>query len=386
MSRRVNSRAGRALLFVAMLLGGALALILVDACTIINGLTVGQDGGAVGDAADGGDSAVDPCVHTYPPAPRPPEPNSLPGSELFVAVATDVSFGIDGGAFEAISFDLDGLCTCFPHEDTCKPNLGEKTKCDQLGGGQDNAAQELFRQAKNASLDLQQDAKESVEKGGRAILIRVDGYNGLPNDPEVSVSVLVSPGHFVADVKTQPSYSTADLWSVDMKAVYDKGGILIPFDTKTGYVVDGTLVVGPISISVPVADVALLTVSAAVLVGKIEPAPGGGFTLGEARFAGRWSNTEAAKVLGSFERQTGTGAICDGTDDQNVGLYKFFKQSVCQASDLRALPKDDRQGLACDAISMAVTFKGKPASLGTPREVIASTACATATIDCSTAD
>lgn len=380
-------RKHRGLFIVLMLLAGAGALSLEGACTIVNGLSVPEAASAAGDGGgDGGDAAVDPCKHARPPAPPAIDPKAPAGSEIMIIVAKELSFGIDGGSFEPISYDLDGLCTCFPHPDSCTPNTKPtpKPKCDDLGGGQDNAGQPLIKEAKEqGKLDFQKAANDSVVGGGRAVIIRVQDYNGLPNDPEVRASVLVSPGLFNGDVPMTPTFTATDRWSIDKKAAYDKNGSLIPFDTKPGYVSGGNLVVGPLDVSLPVSNLAVITLSSALLVAKIVDLPGGGHSLGEIRVAGRWSIAEALRVAGSFEAKVDAGRICENTDATSMLLLAFFQTRICEASDIRASPGDDGKGKACDAVSIAVRVQASPASLGALRTVDTTGYCANVVLDCS---
>jgi hypothetical protein len=368
----VNARARRAFFVLVMLLAAAGVLFLIDACTIVNGLVVGSptEGGgpSLSDAADAGNPDADPCTHTRPPGPAPRDPNEVSGAEVFAIVVRDISFGIDGGTLEPISFDLDGLCTCFPHPDSCKlprPLKPGDVKCDNGGGGQDNAAQDLLKEALTAKFTLEADANESVDAGARAVLLHVSAYNGLANDSDVRVGVLVSPGlEDQLGNRIQPTYTTADEWTLDDKTITVRNGFTLPNTTVGGYVVNKTLVVNSVDISMPISTVALVTLRKSVLVAKIIDAPGGGHTLGEMSFAGRWSIADATKVLGSFSKDVGGEPICTDPDPQSVALYDFAKGRICEAADLRADPADDSTGKECDAVSIAVRARGAPAMLG----------------------
>ena len=368
-------------------------LFVVDACTIVNGLVVdvGESGPAPSvDAGDASDGAVDPCVHARPPSAPPFDPTAPQGAEVFVVVATAADFGIRAnGMFEAISFDLDGVCTCLvppgmkPVPGSCNPNGDPKTlmQCD-TAGGEDNGAQGILNEAVQANLDFAKASSESVNTGGRSILIRVQDYNGQPNDSEVRVSVLVSPGLYdAAGTKTMtPTFTTADTWSVDMAVTTDRGnGVIVPNVTTPGYVVDSVLVVNPPSISLPVSQVAVLTMTSPVMTAKVV-AVAGGHTLGDVAVAGRWSVAEAIRVVGSFEPSVGAGRLCEKPAFQ--AIYDPLKQRICQAADLRSLPADDNKGKDCDAVSVAVKVTGKPASLGPQRVVDTTGYCADAGVTC----
>lgn len=380
-------RLSRQALFVVLVLSfGILALLLIDACSIVDGLVVAEPGEASSSEA-GADASADPCAHTLPPARAPREPSEPPGDELMVVVATNIGFGVtaDGGR-EQLSFDLDGVCTCaFQQPDSCKPNGGAPQRCDDVGGA-DNAAQAIFAEARSANLSFEKDTNESVTGGRRAVLIRVQGYNGQANDSEVRVGVLVSPGLFDGSGKNvAPTLTKSDQWAIDDKSADERDGVIIPRFTFAGYVVANELVVDALQISVPVSEVSTITLADAKLVATIEPAPGGGHTLGEARFAGRWSIAEATRVVGSVERSNGTGRLCEATAQSSFADYSLFqvlKARVCEAADLRANPAEDGRGQSCNAISVAVGIRGAPASLGKLRPVDSTGFCAQVVNDC----
>src|SRR3954468_17449813 len=101
----------RPLLVAALaLLGGSLLLIAIDACTIVNGLTVPEDAATAADVApdvDVDSAPVDPCAHAR--IPPPPSTPDLPVEQTIVVVARH--FGVataDGGP--PAGFDLDNAC------------------------------------------------------------------------------------------------------------------------------------------------------------------------------------------------------------------------------------------------------------------------------------
>lgn len=392
MMLRNDRRSRRASVALAMALCAICALFGADACTIVNGFTVEPKSSDV-DSGDAGTPDVDTCKHELEPKPKPNAPSSDSDSEQMIIVTKDITLGIPptGDQFEPISFDLDGFCTCYPHPESCRSNVRDNPKpvCDfDGGGGQDNAGQPLLSRAVLASpeFDFSKQANDSVDGGGRAVLIYVDGYNGQPDDAKVEVGVLVSPGLYdTSNKRVVPTFTTADQWSVDMQSAFDKDGKLIPLVLiRNAYVTGNKLVARLASISVPVGEIALLQLTDAIFVATIVPVAGGGHTLSETRFAGRWSIKEASRVIGSFEASKGAGRICDKakTDVQTAALYSFVKGYLCDAADLRQTPSDDGKGLVCDAISLAVKSGAAPARLGKLRLVPKDATCVDATIDC----
>lgn len=388
MTRRVR----RSLAALAVASGSVFALFATDACTIVNGLTVDSNPNGT-DASDAGPPDVDTCKHAFETKQKDGAPSSESDSEQIIVVTKDITLGIpsSGDDFEPISYDLDGFCTCAPHPESCKSNIKDNPKpaCDvDGGGGQDNAGQPLLSRAVIASpeFDFAEAANESVNTGGRAVLIYVDGYNGQPDDAKVEVGVLVSPGLFdTADKRVTPKFDASDEWSVDKQSAFDKDGKLIPLTLiRNAYVAGNTLVARLDTITVPVGEIALLQLSDAIFEGKIQALPGGGHTITETRFAGRWAIKEAARVIGSFEASRDAGRICETakTDLQTAALYDFVKGYLCDSADLRVSPSDDGKGLLCDAISLAVKSGAAPAKLGKLRVVPKDVTCADASIDC----
>lgn len=388
----MTRRARRSLAALAVACGSVFALFATDACTIVNGLTVESDASG-GDASDAGPPDVDTCKHAFETKQKAGAPSSDLDTEQIIIVTKDITLGIppSGDDFEPISYDLDGFCTCYPHPESCISNIKENPKpaCDfDGGGGQDNAGQALLSRAAIASSEFNfaAAANESVNKGGRAVLIYVDGYNGQPDDAKVEVGVLVSPGLLdAADKRMKPTFTASDQWSVDMQSAFDKDGKIIPLVLiRNAYVAGNTLVARLDDVTVPVGEVALLRLSDAIFEAKIVALPGGGHTITETRFAGRWAIKEAARVIGSFEASRDAGRICETAkkDLQTAALYEFVKGYLCDAADLRVAPREDGRGLACDAISLAVKSSAAPAKLGKLRVVPKDVTCEDATIDC----
>lgn len=92
--------------------------------------------------------------------------------------------------------------------------------------------------------------------------------------------------------------------------------------------------------------------------------------------AGRWPITSAATALGQMD-------VGDGVPACELPLFGASLASACNASDIRANPKDDGQDLACDAISLAIPFKAGEGSMGSLLPVVTTRACPDAgTVSC----
>jgi hypothetical protein len=89
------------------------------------------------------------------------------------------------------------------------------------------------------AIDLDTEVSGALEHGRWGVLVRVSGWNGGPDDPEVEVAIHTSPGLVGGSA---PDWSGADTWVpyVDVDA---EGLRPFALDGLVGYVTGGTLVV-----------------------------------------------------------------------------------------------------------------------------------------------
>ncbi|MCA9585634.1 MAG: hypothetical protein KC657_09770 [Myxococcales bacterium] len=343
-----------------------------DGCTIVNGLRVPEDAGLdVATVDAGSDADASGCVGARPPPPPPPGPPS--GSGLFVSVLRDFNFGLrTDGLNPSLGFNLDGVCTC-PAPGSC---VAKTVTCDD-DQGRDYSAWRLITRAKDATYDLEKTLNDQVTTGGPSILVFVQDYNGMADDPEVTVAALASPGLFDAagTTKLTPTFTASDAWSVsDTQVVVYQGTTLPkPSSLVRGYVKDRTLV-AETPLTLRFNTNVRMVLSQALIVAKITEVDGGGFALGEGTVAGRWPTRDAIESLGSIAI-AGT-PICD-----TPALLDEVRATICGAADLSADPAaaGDRP---CDAVSAAMTMRGVPASLGPPRTVVDTVTCSDAGLEC----
>src|SRR6187401_2913831 len=97
MGRGGDAMMRRKLLVIASaLLAGSALLAVIDACTIVNGLTVPADAAVIDVAEAAADTGpFDPCDHARPPL-EPLVPD-LPGDHTIIVVARSFHLGGDGG-------------------------------------------------------------------------------------------------------------------------------------------------------------------------------------------------------------------------------------------------------------------------------------------------
>ena len=207
------------LALLCALLAGSSLLVAVDACTIVNGLTVPEDAAAqreTGASDAGSDGPIDPCMHAYPP-PKPSAADTPTDLSILVA-AKRFTLGTPVGSIPP-GLDLDNACSCPPAvPDTC---VGKKDHCDAVGG-RDNAAGSLFNTLLGApgpqKIDFDERINSGIRAGRNTILLGVDHFNGTNDDPDVSVSVYATVGLLDGSGNNvAPTFTDADRWALDAR-------------------------------------------------------------------------------------------------------------------------------------------------------------------------
>jgi len=350
-------------------IGLALASVsAVAACTIVNGLEVQSPAGAdaSSDAADEVDSNV--CPHALPP----PKPSATGpgGSEIFVTALVSFDLGNrDGGDPVIYGFDLDNTCSCQGQPESCKSSGGKQ--CDLEGGLDDNGAGLAQLIQTLGGPDLSAEGAQNFKSGARGILMWVAGYNGLPDDDSVQVSLLVSPG---TDDGGAPSFDGGDSWAVTDDQVTGGRGTLVPKTYSTGYVANGTLVVqGTFDVDL----VAGGRLSLAGYVSGTIAKRDGSFYLSRGVVAGRSSIATTIRVIGGITKDG--KKLCDPGSEK---LFATLKSGVCGRADIMADPAGDGKDRACDGLSLGMGFVGAPAQFGSVRPQDSTPYCADADLSC----
>ncbi len=331
------------------------------------GATGGGGATAAGGGGAGGDSQCDSA--TYPDAP-----GATGGDELL-----DLAFAlrrVDLGEEDIDNrpgFDLDRVCSCctdcVAEQDHCQPpSYADATKlCDAAADGsshnqgRDNALAQVIESfgelgdqipAGTASMN------DRIASGQWSMLIRVSGYNGLPDDDNVTVSLFTTDG-----LGSAPQWTGAEPWPVRTDS------LLPTYDTFTNPL-DAATVLN-----------ATAYVSAGRLVGVFDGSGGdqnrlslsleGGFSLSltyaifsadlvkegsywaleEGTLGGLWALAEVFETLSAIRPP-----LC--TDDF---VYGIFKDRLCEYVDGRAGPPGP--GL-CDSISFGLWFEADAITFG----------------------
>lgn len=349
---------------------GLPVLALASGCELVAGLsgdkTIAKPSDAGLDAPmDAPPDATQGCAHaTYPP---PPAVMSAGGSLDFVSAlyTMDVGESQPPGTLN-IGLDLDKTCTCEGEPTSCaNPSWIPKGKvyCDGLDGRDNGFARlfALFSLALGMGNFGSPRFTQRAQHGDWSLLIRVRGYNGLPDDDQVEVSVYPTTGF--AGTGMSPNWDGNDAWPIPSSSVSDgktgKPDLDSPIATDANaWVTNGTVVA-----SLKAADLllgaetsrVLITLTAGVVMGKLTKGPKG-YQIDDGIIAARWKTSDAFAALGTFINSKGD-PFC--TDDF---YYSGAKTQLCSLVDIRSTlggPTDP-----CDALSLGISFTAQPAKLG----------------------
>jgi hypothetical protein len=287
-------------------------------------------------------------------------------------------------AWQDLGLDLDGLCTSSPTcpadapEGSCKPTKGavayDGNYCrDNTFGRLEVTAANI--QEVGGKYGLNDDAFNcALCTGAYNFIIKVSGYNGLPNDDEIRIDLYPSPGLesplpwdcSKKDWRTHPCFTSFLPWYIrDTAVTQPTGGPALPdavlADPKA-YVRDG-YVVGQLPANVlfwfptiagrktDVATAFPLRMTSGVITGKLKKAADGTWSVEDGTIAGRALYTD---VLQGF-RLIG---FCES--DPNYALMQTFLESNL---DILGDGKVD-PSRTCDAISVGISYTATEATAG----------------------
>lgn len=298
--------------------------------------------------------------------PDKPPASTTGGNTELVGVVRTFSFISSApktaGKPPTLGLDLDGLCTCPTDPPACRPPRGREAPCDFPGTGIDNAAGRLLAAIYPSNPAPQdQDAVNSLDVTKGGLLIRVQGYNGRPDDADVTVSLYNVVGLLGdADGGATPRFDGTDSFAVDEQQLLSAVSLGSRFNDTAAYVKDGVLVakldvdlrfVLPESLGPAAGRVAYMPLKGARLVGRIEAA-GNGLRMRGAQIAGRMP---VPRVMEEVARL----GLCPGTPG-----YVNAKTSACDSVDLPQDPRRDGTSATCDSLSIAVGLEVVPGKLG----------------------
>lgn len=309
------------------------------------------------------------CGATYP---DPPSVADQMPNGTYVLALRSIELGEDSAT--PPGFDLDGQCTCVNEAGpTC---VGAIQHCD-APNGIDNTMSKLMKLvATAAGLGSFGSAYFSAKanEGLWGMLIKIDNYNGLEDDPSVEVAVLVSPGFGMTDAGP-PKWNGADTWPVSEASIDKDAGVPV-YQSAGAYVSNNVLVAALPTASLVISggmETITINVTGGVLTGTLQGA-GGLFRLTNGILAGRWREADVFKALSSYRDSNGKPFCTDATL-----FYNNAKGAVCNSRDILA-DGTGAKSLPCDSLSLGIGFTAEPAALGEMKVPAAPTpGCPTAT-------
>lgn len=321
---------------------------------------------------------------------------SLPTIDL--ALRT-LEFVVDRDDQSPVGFDLDRVCTCETRPSTRWDGgascVGVEPACD-FDGGVDNQVRSVFKQVEQALLgrgfrnvDELLNINDQVATGRQTVLFSLSGYNGMPNDREVSVGMFLSNG--IVDPKGcptsepsnevlaksvpddvgkswtwRPQWCGSDIWTFDPTST--TGGGPFPRANLGGYVTNGKLVVASSSNVTIGFGGSTLQLSSPRIVANVVRNDAGGFVVADGIFGGRVSVDAFLESVGRVYSKTdgSVQALCDPSNGVWYVAFRQVRGLVCNGRDVLSDEALDGKGLGCDAISLAFRFRAEPVGVGAP--------------------
>ncbi|MDB4933207.1 MAG: hypothetical protein JWP87_179 [Labilithrix sp.] len=382
------------------------------ACQLIVGIddhdfsTVESEGGTIIQLPDVIEAARTRCANAIVPVERS-EAGDQADLKPIVFAMRNASLRANRKNGGVAGFDLDGVCTCDPADDSLHEGgvscVSPATpagagSCDD-DGGIDNALGHLVETFSSIPGFVSPDVSfgSAISCGRQTLLYIVSNYNGLANDPDVVISGFVSPGihvphadggevdgaacsvneaQFDAGAAYPAKFDGTDVWS---SANGTPPAVGTGWVTNFQLVFDGRTNPGESAQLLPLfLGSQIMTVGSPIFVAHVVPLGENGevlqtdtagnilgnggkassFRLDDAVLAGRTSASDLLAALGST-RVGGTTDLCA----ERVP-YCFVKNAICSAADSMKLPSSDFAGLECDALSIVLQFDAVVAKLG----------------------
>jgi hypothetical protein len=323
------------------------------------GTTEAGQAGALGGSSGAGNA----CVSRRPPGPPASSGGAAGGGDLSFVVALR-AFDFGEASTGVFGYDLDGACTnCACEGDTASrcllPTPVNQVAVTDGPQGEDRGGRAVFLAAAPLIPAVSSNGiQEAVDAGQFTIVLRVSGYNGLPDDPNVTVAWFVG-----TDLPNKPAWDGTDAWPVRSYGVYDNDVNKPASVDNNAYVRDSVLVAGPKGVDgtskeVPfqVSQDFLINISGVFVTGRIAPGPTPGtFALEDGILAGKWSANDVLRQLSGLlifgER------VCPSSSS-----YKQIAQQICSNADVTLF--DGAPTDPCNAISVGIAFTAAPAQIG----------------------
>ena len=365
---RVGSRFS-ARFWASLVAASVAGTAIVAACSIYDSSLLISSEAGVADGGDGG-ADVDLCkAPGWPQRPDKDDPGG-PDVEFYNAVNTlDFNASPDAGP-PSIGFNLDGFCTC-PDVESCKSGDAAPAHCDGKNG-LDNSGAALIRQFSSSQGFFDQAyINDQIAKGVFGALIRVRGYNGMPNDTKVELAVFVSNGTdgIQVGVPKPVKQDGTDKWTLDPTSL--KGGALADggtpvalYEDPNAYVRDGVLVGTlnfPLSIGAGNGEgLVTLELSGSIVAAKLTKV--GSTFKATGVIGGRWPARKLLTTLAVLRDPldpTKTQHLCGPNP-----TYQALRDRVCSFADISGNLLEDGKNAPCDSLSIGFGFESIPAGYG----------------------
>lgn len=328
---------------------------------------------SVADAVDVPDDDAGTVILSSAP-PRPAVSTEGPDVAEQLYALRDALLNQDGDQWRGIGFDLDGRDTTAPDYDVecLPPDVESEPEIDGESGIDNAFSHRLFPLLQLALPGLERSVRDSQAAGIGALLLRVSGFNGTPNDPRIDVSFTQSAGGTSSDEMVSftdfnlvnevggaapvPAWDGEDRWWARDDGFFsgEESQPLIRDDNA--YVADGRLVMRLperaqfLFITGTEVGARVRLTDSTVMVDLRE-----GETFGHVVLAGRWS------ILDLLDTGENIG-ICMGSTQREI-----VDSQLLVIADVRSTAGSGGEGVECDAVSIGVTFqavRGNWAGLG----------------------
>jgi hypothetical protein len=308
------------------------------------------------------------CVHAIPPE-RPDTGTDDVTPIEFVNAVDEYDMGEIGSddntqRFRAMGYDLDGVCTGQGQGPSCHnpiEPIDPVIDGDVLEGRDNTQGAVVYHLFNIIGIrhSTSQEVNDEIWGGIVTSLIRVQDYNGQPNDSKVIVDVFAATMQRPDGTRTVPSRQGNDEWApIEGWVVKDLRGEYSAdhpkYLDKRAYVTNG------------------------MLVAHLEVFQSPTVTLSDMWITARIVHTNSVWVLteGTMAGRVRTDDLLDGLDKfQDPGTHQFFckdadnypraKVDVCSASDISFDPSNNPSAL-CDATSWGWHFTAVPAKISSP--------------------
>lgn len=266
-------------------------------------------------------------------------------------------------AYKLIGYDMDHVCTGEGQGPSCDEPTWANADHTDGPDGRDNAAGQLFYELQSEGQTIAGTAFEGSPAW--VPLLRVRGYDGEPDDPQVDVSYYVGSELANADAANGglPRFDGTDIWNVDASELQP--------DPMGHYDLDHSLLHDP---QAYVSGGILVSHLSTALLFSPHQEPGktvDAWTIGRLvqNTAGQWEIRDGLTScrLPLDQIFPGLSGFDDPIDPMHGPLclgsasYAALKPQICALADISAAGNDP--SLPCDAISSAESFSGSPAQL-----------------------